>query len=57
MAGQIGGPLSVRKTFNFEPGVVFVTKDGAESEVVIGPSERVLDVEVDGSGCVSTGQV
>ncbi|KKL30514.1 hypothetical protein WR30_34235 [Burkholderia contaminans FFH2055] len=27
MAGQIGGPLSVRKTFNFEPGVVFVTAE------------------------------
>ncbi|VWB59338.1 hypothetical protein BLA15816_02775 [Burkholderia lata] len=27
MAGQIGGPLSVRKTFSFEPGVVFVTAE------------------------------
>src|SRR5512141_1293284 len=41
----------------FQHGEVFVTDDGAETDLDIGHYERFLDVEFDGSANVTTGQV
>ena len=41
----------------FQHGEVFVTDDGAETDLDIGHYERFLDVELDGSANVTTGQV
>jgi CTP synthase len=41
----------------FQHGEVFVTADGAETDLDIGHYERFLDVEFDGSANVTTGQV
>jgi CTP synthase len=41
----------------FQHGEVFVTNDGAETDLDIGHYERFLDVELDGSANVTTGQV
>src|SRR3954464_15398971 len=41
----------------FQPGEVFVTQDGAETDLDIGHYERFLDVEFDRSANVTTGQV
>src|SRR5262244_1332863 len=41
----------------FQHGEVFVTHDGAETDLDIGHYERFLDVELDRSANVTTGQV
>ncbi|WP_179463538.1 CTP synthase [Janibacter alkaliphilus] len=41
----------------FQHGEVFVTEDGAETDLDIGHYERFLDVDLDGSANVTTGQV
>ncbi|WP_313950068.1 CTP synthase, partial [Frankia casuarinae] len=41
----------------FQHGEVFVTDDGAETDLDIGHYERFLDVSLDGSANVTTGQV
>lgn len=41
----------------FQHGEVFVTEDGAETDLDIGHYERFLDVELSGSANVTTGQV
>src|SRR5687768_8602335 len=41
----------------FQPGEVFVTDDGAETDLDIGHYERFLDVELDRHANVTTGQV
>ena len=41
----------------FQHGEVFVTEDGAETDLDIGHYERFLDVQLDGSANVTTGQV
>jgi len=41
----------------FQHGEVFVTEDGAETDLDIGHYERFLDVELDRSANVTTGQV
>jgi CTP synthase len=41
----------------FQHGEVFVTDDGAETDLDIGHYERFLDVNLDGSANVTTGQV
>ena len=41
----------------FQHGEVFVTNDGAETDLDIGHYERFLDVELHGSANVTTGQV
>jgi len=41
----------------FQHGEVFVTDDGAETDLDIGHYERFLDVELSGSANVTTGQV
>ncbi|MCA1222497.1 CTP synthase [Streptomyces sp. 8L] len=41
----------------FQHGEVFVTGDGAETDLDVGHYERFLDVELDGSANVTTGQV
>ncbi|MDF4249746.1 MULTISPECIES: CTP synthase [unclassified Streptomyces] len=41
----------------FQHGEVFVTNDGAETDLDIGHYERFLDVDLDGSANVTTGQV
>ncbi|MCF3964287.1 CTP synthase [Streptomyces fuscigenes] len=41
----------------FQHGEVFVTDDGAETDLDVGHYERFLDVELDGSANVTTGQV
>jgi hypothetical protein len=41
----------------FEHGEVFVTEDGAETDLDIGHYERFLDVNLHGSASVTTGQV
>ncbi|MDX6315428.1 MAG: synthase, partial [Streptomyces sp.] len=41
----------------FQHGEVFVTDDGAETDLDIGHYERFLDVDLDGSANVTTGQV
>ncbi|HYY10840.1 MAG TPA: CTP synthase, partial [Kineosporiaceae bacterium] len=41
----------------FQHGEVFVTQDGAETDLDIGHYERFLDVEFDRSANVTTGQV
>lgn len=41
----------------FQHGEVFVTADGAETDLDIGHYERFLDVELDASANVTTGQV
>ncbi|MFN8076393.1 MAG: CTP synthase [Kineosporiaceae bacterium] len=41
----------------FQHGEVFVTDDGTETDLDIGHYERFLDVELDGSANVTTGQV
>jgi CTP synthase len=41
----------------FQHGEVFVTDDGAETDLDIGHYERFLDVELDASANVTTGQV
>jgi CTP synthase len=41
----------------FQHGEVFVTDDGAETDLDIGHYERFLDVDFDGSANVTTGQV
>jgi CTP synthase len=41
----------------FQHGEVFVTDDGAETDLDIGHYERFLDVELDSSANVTTGQV
>jgi CTP synthase len=41
----------------FQHGEVYVTADGAETDLDIGHYERFLDVELDGSANVTTGQV
>ena len=41
----------------FQHGEVFVTADGAETDLDIGHYERFLDVELSGSANVTTGQV
>jgi CTP synthase len=41
----------------FQHGEVFVTDDGAETDLDIGHYERFLDIELDGSANVTTGQV
>ena len=41
----------------FQHGEVFVTDDGAETDLDIGHYERFLDVDLDGTANVTTGQV
>jgi CTP synthase len=41
----------------FQHGEVFVTHDGAETDLDIGHYERFLDIEFDGAANVTTGQV
>ena len=41
----------------FQHGEVFVTEDGAETDLDIGHYERFLDTDLDGSANVTTGQV
>jgi len=41
----------------FQHGEVFVTEDGVETDLDIGHYERFLDVELDGSANVTTGQI
>ncbi|GAA3758365.1 CTP synthase [Streptomyces tremellae] len=41
----------------FQHGEVFVTGDGAETDLDVGHYERFLDVDLDGSANVTTGQV
>ena len=41
----------------FQHGEVFVTHDGAETDLDVGHYERFLDVDLDGSANVTTGQV
>ena len=41
----------------FQHGEVFVTEDGAETDLDIGHYERFLDEALDGSANVTTGQV
>src|SRR5689334_23727588 len=41
----------------FQHGEVFVTQDGAETDLDIGHYERFLDVDFDRSANVTTGQV
>ncbi|MEU3462388.1 CTP synthase [Streptomyces sp. NPDC006733] len=41
----------------FQHGEVFVTDDGAETDLDIGHYERFLDVNLDGSANVTTGQI
>ncbi|MEU5839833.1 CTP synthase [Streptomyces diacarni] len=41
----------------FQHGEVFVTNDGAETDLDIGHYERFLDVDLDGTANVTTGQV
>jgi len=41
----------------FQHGEVFVTEDGAETDLDIGHYERFLDINLDGSANVTTGQV
>src|SRR6185437_16041526 len=41
----------------FQHGEVFVTDDGAETDLDIGPYERFLDVDLDRRANVTTGQV
>ena len=41
----------------FQHGEVFVTDDGAETDLDIGHYERFLDVDLEGSANVTTGQV
>jgi CTP synthase len=41
----------------FQHGEVFVTNDGAETDLDVGHYERFLDVDLDGSANVTTGQV
>ncbi|MDO5285489.1 MAG: CTP synthase [Actinomycetia bacterium] len=41
----------------FQHGEVFVTEDGSETDLDIGHYERFLDVSLDGSANVTTGQV
>ncbi|MDQ1630936.1 MAG: synthase [Frankiaceae bacterium] len=41
----------------FQHGEVFVTEDGAETDLDVGHYERFLDVELPGSSNVTTGQV
>ncbi|MET8139677.1 CTP synthase [Sphaerisporangium sp. NPDC005288] len=41
----------------FQHGEVFVTDDGAETDLDIGHYERFLDIDLDGSANVTTGQV
>ena len=41
----------------FQHGEVFVTDDGAETDLDIGHYERFLDVDLDASANVTTGQV
>ncbi|OHV29709.1 MULTISPECIES: CTP synthase [Pseudofrankia] len=41
----------------FQHGEVFVTDDGAETDLDVGHYERFLDVDLDGSANVTTGQV
>src|SRR4051794_28033313 len=41
----------------FQHGEVFVTDDGAETDLDVGHYERFLDVELHGSANVTTGQV
>ncbi|WP_209044211.1 CTP synthase [Brevibacterium marinum] len=41
----------------FQHGEVFVTEDGAETDLDIGHYERFLDVDLDGAANVTTGQV
>ncbi|RAC17494.1 CTP synthase, partial [Burkholderia multivorans] len=41
----------------FQHGEVFVTEDGAETDLDIGHYERFLDIDLDGAANVTTGQV
>ena len=41
----------------FQHGEVFVTDDGAETDLDIGHYERFLDVHLQGSANVTTGQI
>ncbi|KIF70521.1 CTP synthetase [Streptomyces sp. AcH 505] len=41
----------------FQHGEVFVTNDGAETDLDVGHYERFLDVDLDGAANVTTGQV
>jgi len=41
----------------FQHGEVFVTQDGAETDLDIGHYERFLDVDLDGAANVTTGQI
>ncbi|RKN43719.1 CTP synthase [Streptomyces hoynatensis] len=41
----------------FQHGEVFVTNDGAETDLDVGHYERFLDVDLDGSANVTTGQI
>ncbi|MGH3909413.1 MAG: CTP synthase, partial [Pseudonocardiaceae bacterium] len=41
----------------FQHGEVFVTEDGAETDLDIGHYERFLDRELDGNANVTTGQI
>ncbi|MEV0625335.1 CTP synthase [Nonomuraea wenchangensis] len=41
----------------FQHGEVFVTDDGAETDLDIGHYERFLDIDLDGSANVTTGQI
>ncbi len=41
----------------FQHGEVFVTDDGAETDLDIGHYERFLDVNLEGSANVTTGQI
>jgi CTP synthase len=41
----------------FQHGEVFVTEDGAETDLDVGHYERFLDTDLDGSANVTTGQV
>lgn len=41
----------------FEHGEVFVTEDGAETDLDIGHYERFLDINLDGAANVTTGQI
>ena len=41
----------------FQHGEVFVTEDGAETDLDIGHYERFLDINLAGSANVTTGQV
>ncbi|SCK58869.1 CTP synthase [Streptomyces sp. WMMB 714] len=41
----------------FQHGEVFVTNDGAETDLDIGHYERFLDVDLDGTANVTTGQI